>query len=296
MTIFSRHPFSFLAAGLGIVLITATLSLSHGEHAQIATGPISYVSAGNVLVAPGIGSEIAPTPSSSSTEPQMIAGSTEPLPVFPVEQQSSSTVASTPVSSDTPQTNGGTPETTASGDDSSAASNALFEEAYSYIPTGLATIQKPAPLNPTQQALYIYGNQAGLAVLTFETTDAGMADTLKTWLASRGSSADTAHVAQLGQDMIAAGNSLANLTDVPASAQAANTALAESFKTSGQNMIAVSEAGGSDTDLGNAMKTYDTSADSFTQAYLALVSIFSINNVHFLSSDPGSAFEFSGTE
>jgi hypothetical protein len=129
------------------------------------------------------------------------------------------------------------------------------------------TTQAPSR-SPAQQALYIYGNEAGLAVLSFENKHAGMADDLKNWFDHRSDQSLGGAVRTIASDMLAAGQQLEGLPSVPASAQSANARLAASLKDSGAKLSAVVDASGSDSVLGNAMQTYDSAVDEFTKSYL----------------------------
>jgi len=150
-----------------------------------------------------------------------------------------------------------------------------------------------AARTPEQQTLYDYGNQAGLAVLSFTNAHSDMAQVLQTWLADRNGASEKAQVLAIADGMQKAGESLESLAQVPASATAANKALGESYKAAARQLRAVSSAGSSDSSLIGALNAYNTTADQFTKSYLALSDLFTLHEVTFASSDTGSAFQFS---
>ncbi len=174
-----------------------------------------------------------------------------------------------------------------------SSSDKLLQEVYSLIPSG--TYFTPIvshPQTPVQQALHTYGNEAGLAILTFENGHADMAYALKTWLDNKSDASATASVQLIAIDLAAVGQELEAIPDVPDAAKAANAALAVSCTNAAAKLQTVFMAAGSDSTLLAAIKTYDASADSFTSAYVALVNLFALNNITFNASEPGSAFQF----
>jgi len=187
-----------------------------------------------------------------------------------------------------------TPEQKRAPDTSST--DAFLQEVYALIPSGVTVFgtTRSEVRTPEQQALYEYGNKAGLAILTFENAHMDMADDLKNWFDNRASAAYDAPVVAIANDMIAAGASLASLPSVPALAADANKRLAASLKAAGEMLKAVTAENG-DSNIAEAMKTYNTSAEEFTRSYIALADLFTLHEVTFSQSDTGSAFTFSAS-
>ena len=279
MTIFSKHPYSFIVAGVGIVFLIVVLTLNTGTAPR---GPTTYVSGGSVLFSPT--NETPAAPSSPAT-PVGPVPSPATLPTQPAASTSLSFAQSTPQSAPSAQQPSPAP---AQQQDSSSID--LIKQAYALLPSGFslptATIR-----TPTQQALYDYGNQAGLAVMTFQNAHSDAADVLKRWLGSRQDPVAQAAVRSIATDMIATGDALMKLSP-PTAAASANTALASSLHDAGTNMLAVVDASGSDDTLTTAIETYDASADAFTSAFLSLSTLLSASSVTFSSTDTGQVFQF----
>lgn len=282
MGLISKHPFSFLFAGAGIVLLAIALSVR--DHAAPATGygPLVSISAGNTLINPGM-SNVGPI--ADAQRPAPIAQSSTTYVPIPTTRANTPTDATTlPIISSGTQT----PPPAAPN-----ASDQLLKDVYSLIPSGFTIPAGPKSRTPVQQALFDYGNKAGSIVLSLDNAHTDMAQVLKDWLADRTNAGKVAGVRSIAQDMQGAGQSLAALTDVPSAAFAANQALAKGYSDAGDKLVVVVTSGGSDTTLVEAMKTYNTTADSYTTAFVSLAEIFSLYDVTFSEGDPGSAFQFS---
>jgi len=87
------------------------------------------------------------------------------------------------------------------------------------------------------------------------------------------------------------GTDLEQLSEVPSDTAAMHSAYAKSYKAVGVNLTKIANAK-TDQEYLDAIATYNTSADDLTKRFLALVALFSANNVQFSSSDPGSMFVF----
>ena len=174
-----------------------------------------------------------------------------------------------------------------------SAGDTLLQEITAFIPRGVTVFggTRTKARTPEQEALFRYGNEAGLALLSFEDSNTDMTDRLKNWFDNRKSDSSRASVGRIANDMAAAGTALAALADVPDVAREANQDLAKSLQAAALNLNAVTTAG-SDSATLDAMKTYNASAEEFTRSYLALADIFTLHEVSFSASDAGSAFTF----
>ncbi len=164
-------------------------------------------------------------------------------------------------------------------------------ETYSFIPKGFVAVGAPTgKRSATQQALFDYGNEAGSLVESFETAHRDQTQVLKNWIEDRHDAGKAAAVVQLGRALWETGRAMAAL-EAPAAAAAGGKALAESYMEIGANLALVPKAE-RDTDLLQAIETYNASADVFARHYIALVNLFGAHGVQFSASDPGSAFTF----
>ncbi len=287
MNLISKHPFSFLFAGAGIVLLVIIL-FAKGQSSPQTQTPTTYVGGENALVYPGIsGAEAHKRIENPVQPPETLADSfftyTRPtLLISDTARPKKPTPTPSLISiTDTGSTAAQTP----------TESDQLLQYVYSLIPTGISTpIATPKARSPDQQALYIYGNEAGHVVFAFTDAHADTAQVLQDWFTNRANPAKAAGLNTIADDLTATGKDLEALPDVPASARAANAALAKAYEDAGSKLIAVGDAGGDDKRLVEAMKTYNAAADSFTTSYIALAQIFSLYDVRFGASDPGSAF------
>jgi hypothetical protein len=305
------HPFALLFAGAGLVVLIIVIGINSTRiPSSFFTGPsVVAVSGGNTLQDPGISqphTEYPPTQNASTLPAREDeAGTTTTNP--PIVNVAQTPVASAPASSSSAQS----PETdyqsilssiynTSASSNSStkidpSATDAIIKQVYALIPS---TYSLPLPVSTNrttaQQTLYAYGNQAGLTVLSFENAHADMAGVLKTWFTDRKDSSTVAPAETIANDMIATGDALDRLPNVPAAAAPLNHTLAQAYRDAGQDLLKVL-AGGSDSHIADSMKTYDTTADNFTKSYLDMVDFFQKNNVLFSSTDMGSAFSPAGS-
>ena len=172
-----------------------------------------------------------------------------------------------------------------------SAGDALLREINALIPPAVtvAATARTEARTPEQEALFRFGNEAGLAILSFENANTDMAERLKTWFDNRKNDSSKASVVAIADDMATAGATLAALSDVPTAARSANQDLAKSLQTAAQGLKAVVAASG-DSSIADAMKTYNASADEFTRSYLVLADLFTLNQIVFGAQDTGSAF------
>ena len=283
MHLIAKYPFWFLFFGLGVVL--AVVALFGAARSAPPSASTVSVFGGGALINPGF----------SSAQRQSVAPNSEPSPGSPAPAYAPITFATTSAAGGSASTSAA-PQSSAGGTQTSVpaqSADSLLRQLYSLMPSGIM-LRASAPVRtPAQEALYTYANEAGLALLTFQSKNAGAADALKQWLGARGDATKSAAVGAIAADLLAAGDQLSQLAGVPASAAASNAALAASFKGAGQKLLAVEAAGTDDAKLIDALKSYDVSADQFTLSYLAIVDLLSLNNVRFNSTDTGSVFSFS---
>ncbi len=281
-----QHPYSFLLAGAGIILIGIVLAVENRSVAPIRNAPTTYISGGNAF----------PYPEIFETSEQQ---NTQVLPPLNPAPETLARYTDIPTSKPAPQTIQTTKEkTTASILPNTAVKQTtesdMIQYVYSLLPTGIRTPTEDTPRSPDQQALFEYGNKAGLAILTFHNNHANMTDVLKDWLADKTNKSRVDGVNMLADGLTYAGTSLEGIDGVPQVAEAPHGGLATALKNAGTKLRAIAQAGNrGDAALLQALKTYNAAADSFTQEYLALSTIFSLYDVHFRASDPGSAFQFS---
>lgn len=165
--------------------------------------------------------------------------------------------------------------------------------AYAFIPSGMisTTTTYTQQRTPTQDALYQYGNEAGSYIQSYEKFHVDTANILQDQIADRNNASKIAAVQKIGQDLQNVGTQLSGMTEVPDQVTGAHNALAASYTEIGQNLVKVPSAS-YDADFVNAIKAYDTSADSFTKNFVTLAMIFSAYGVKFAPEDPGSVFTF----
>ena len=284
---FQRHPYTFLFAGAGAVLIIILLSIKSLSTPSSINIPQTYVNGGTIPVPQNIPTT-PETPLITRIPPIIAAPTTTPAQI-----SHPAAASSTPVTLHTPSSTTSTvvaaplslPTTL-------DASDSLLQFVYSLVPSGV-NAPTTKTRTPDQQALFEYGNQAGLAITTFENGHTDMADVLKVWLANRTNASAVTSANALADALTEAGSSLENLSHVPASARAGNAALAHSLKDAGGKLRdVVVEGNTTDLALLSAIRSYNTAADTFTQNYVALSTIFSLSNVTFSGNDLGSAFQF----
>ena len=280
----SKHPYSFLFAGAGVILIIIILSI-HTLSTPENTARATNVSGGTIEIPPTT-NPLPPVTGTSITP--VVATTNPPVTLTPKP----TTKPPLHVSTSTNNTPTSTPSKTPTASPQNP-SDPLLTLVYSMIPTGVAAPASSHPRTADQQALFTYGNEAGLAMMTFESTHTDMADVLKIWLADRGNPSDIASVNSLADALSATGASLESLPSVPESIAPSNNALADSLKDAGTKLRAIVPAGqANDLALVSAIRSYNSAADTFTQDYVAIATILSVSNVTFSSSDTGSAFQF----
>lgn len=177
----------------------------------------------------------------------------------------------------------------------SAGASAQTESGFSLIPQGLISVADPTvKRTPEAEALFSYGNEVGTYVQGFESMHSNSAQILKDQAEDRTNAEKAARVDALGYAMAELGRDLNQMQEIPASARAAHTAYATSYRLAGTNLTKVAAAK-TDEEYIDAIGAYNTSVESLSKRFLVLVGLFSANNVSFSSSDPGSMFVFNPT-
>ncbi len=300
------HPFALLFAGAGIVVLAIVIAFSGRiVPPSSSSGTVVAIPGGGALQDPGI-SEPYTFPRSvqnTSIETPSAAGEAQgatlpplnPIPSNASPPQQAIAPSDGDSSAPTPVFFGST-DASFSGPDTSL-SDTLLSQAYAFVPSSYSLpLSVPTVRTPEQQQLYNYGNQAGLAVITFSNAHADMADVLTVWVEDRDNGATEASAQEIATDMIALGDTLLGLSSIPASAASANQALGLAYQDAGEKLREVIDDGGQgDSVLADSMQEYNASAEQFTRNYLALVDLFTQSGVTFAPTDMGSAFSPQGT-
>ncbi|MCR4281049.1 MAG: hypothetical protein NUV88_01815 [Candidatus Kaiserbacteria bacterium] len=199
----------------------------------------------------------------------------------------------------TAETQGSAPEeSNAQPKPMSTGLNSWFNNPYFLIPRGLisASIPTPKVRSSEEQALYDYGNAVGANIGNFESSNKNATEILKAFFPEKGGfshqnqTAVNALVA-LGSGYSQLGNTLANMSMVPASAQALHTELAKSYADVGAGLAGIAKTG-AEGDIIKAILAYDSTADIFIKNFVALAEFFSARGIKFSGSDPGAVFSF----
>lgn len=166
-------------------------------------------------------------------------------------------------------------------------------EAYAFVPKGLfSTTTEGQTRTDAQQRLFDYGNELGSLVQSYETMHQNTPQIATDHLADRTNPDKVAALKQVGDDIILLGKRIAAMEEVPSSAAQAHASLAAGYQDVGAALKVVADAR-SDQQLLDAVNAYNATMDSLTPRYIAMVTLFSMRNVSFTASDPGSAFSFS---
>jgi len=175
----------------------------------------------------------------------------------------------------------------------SAATSSIISQAYQFIPQGLiagSAVQKT--MSAQQQALYLYGNDVGGEIQSFETLHTNEAQVLKDQAEDRTDPVKAAALVSLGEALASVGTYMQGMQNVPTSVTSLHSALAGSYEEIGAKLQLVAKAQ-SDADFVQAAENYDSAANIFVHNYAALAQYFSAQGVVFSQQDPGSVFSFS---
>lgn len=164
--------------------------------------------------------------------------------------------------------------------------------AYDFIPTGLlATTTLAKPRTSLQNQLYMYGNEVGDTIVSFENSHPDQPAILKNQMEQRDDPSAIAALKGLGNDLAHVGDTLAAMELVPTQAKSAHLALADAYRNIGTKLAAVPDARGDDA-IFEAIVTYNASAEDFAKKYVSLAQIFQAYDVTFSPGDGGSLFVF----
>jgi hypothetical protein len=176
----------------------------------------------------------------------------------------------------------------ASGGTESAAST------YSFIPTGLISTDAPSTQrSQVEELIYQYGNEVGEYIELYESTHRNNAAILKNQIEDRGNAEKAAAVRSIGADLRALGTSIERIETVPDIFSHAQGALADSYIEAGGKLAAVADANGDQAFIA-AINSYNAAAESLIKNYVAMATLFSVNNIRFKPADAGRVFMFSG--
>lgn len=165
-------------------------------------------------------------------------------------------------------------------------------DAYAFIPSGLiATTTLMSTRTPLQEKLYLYGNDVGDTIVSFEHSHPDQPAVLKNHIEQQDNPEAIAALKALGNDLAHVGDSLSAMELVPAQAAAAHRALADAYRSIGTKLAAVPDAKGNDP-LYDAIVSYNAAAEDFAKKYVALALVFQSYGVTFSPGDGGSIFVF----
>lgn len=168
-------------------------------------------------------------------------------------------------------------------------------EAYAFIPGGLISVSSETTTrSDAQQALYDYGNEAGSAIRSYETANAGALIAVKNHAEDRHDAGKKEALRALARSLSAVGRALEAIEQVPEAARSANAALAASYRGIGGRLELVANAE-SDEQFLEAIAAYNAAVDHFTEQFIALATLFSAHRVTFAPHEDGSVFMFKNT-
>ncbi|PIR86418.1 hypothetical protein COU13_01010 [Candidatus Kaiserbacteria bacterium CG10_big_fil_rev_8_21_14_0_10_43_70] len=168
----------------------------------------------------------------------------------------------------------------------------LFSDIYAFVPAKVAPEEEePTSFNQRQRDLHDYGNEAGSYIQSFSERWRDQSQILKQFIEDIGNEEKAMQVDDLSFALIRVGIDLENMDIVPDDAQGAHTRLVSGYKSIGQKLASVASAR-SDEELLNAVIAYNEAADDFAEDYLSVVTLISVAEVSFSSSEPGSIFVF----
>ncbi|MBI2610652.1 hypothetical protein HYW60_01810 [Candidatus Kaiserbacteria bacterium] len=174
--------------------------------------------------------------------------------------------------------------------DGSTAPPAL--DAYSFIPlTLISTSTRGEELTPTQQALFNYGNEAGLYIQSFEDMYRSAPQILKDQFEDREDPEKNAVLLSLARALGDVGEQLAEM-EVPSEIVSSHQKVAASYRELGAKLSAVPEANTDEAVL-NAMLAYNAAVEAYVRNYVSLATLISAYGVSFAPEDAGSIFTFS---
>lgn len=172
--------------------------------------------------------------------------------------------------------------------------DATISTAYSFIPSGLISVETPNKRTPEQQALYEYGNLVGSEIQSFENSYRDAPMILDAHARARTDAGKASDVHTLGVAYAELGVRIRALDPVPAEAASFNEAYGTTYRILGTAITRIATTT-TDEEYIAAVEAYNLAAENLTKRFLAIVTLFGANNVTFSSSDAGSVFMFNGT-
>lgn len=165
-------------------------------------------------------------------------------------------------------------------------------DAYSFIPSGLiATTTLVQTRSRQQDNLYLYGNDIGGTIQSFEYANPNQPAILKNFIEDRTNPDTQTAMKKLGNDLAAVGDSIGANSLIPTQAKSANQALAAGYRNIGTKLASIPDAQGDDG-LITAIETYNSAAEDFVKKYVALALVFQSYGVVFSPGDGGAIFVF----
>ncbi len=165
---------------------------------------------------------------------------------------------------------------------------------YNYIPTsivGTTTLQK-TPMTEAQRKLHAYGLEAGQPIESYFTLwGVAQAQVFKNLFEDRTNAEKISAAKNIARALFDVGTALESVYDVPSSIKPQHDNLAASYKDVGRALIPLINTK-TDAELLTQIETYNTLVDKFARNYLAVVAIFSANQITYEEGDPGRVFIF----
>lgn len=163
---------------------------------------------------------------------------------------------------------------------------------YSFIPGGLiATTTLAKPRTPLQDALYLFGNEVGDAIVSFEASHPNQPAILKHHIEQPSDPDARAALKKLGDDLARLGDTLDALGDIPEQAKGAHRNVVAAYRDIGTKLATISAKEGNDA-LFDAIVTYNAAAEDFAKKFVSLALVFQSYSVTFSPGDGGSVFVF----
>lgn len=164
--------------------------------------------------------------------------------------------------------------------------------AYSFIPGGLiATTTLAKPRTTLQDALYLFGNEVGDAIVSFEASHPNQPAILKHHIEQPNDPEARAALKKLGDDLTRLGDTIGALGEVPEQVAGTHRGVVAAYRDIGTKLAAISTKEGSDA-LFDAIVTYNAAAEDFAKKFVSLALIFQSYGVTFSPGDGGSVFVF----
>lgn len=161
-------------------------------------------------------------------------------------------------------------------------------DSYQFFPT---TEPPGSDAARTTTPLYVYGNQMGSLIQTFETGTDSRLSTLKNFFSNRKNAGNRTGIESIAATLDRLGQDI-GLIQPPPEALQLHKELVAAYGELSKKMRELPRAE-SDADLIAALNAYNASADRFGKIFAAIVILFQASDVQFASSDPGIVFSFS---